>query len=284
MTSGENMNNMKKLTLATATATLIALSPLSTFADDKDMGQQLREARQEGSIWTAFALNRHLSPFSIDVDVESGTAVLTGNVESEVDRDLAEQVALGTEGIERVDNQLKVDNAASNDSESRSELSRRFEDATITATVKSKLLWNRNTEGLNITVNTEDGMVTLTGTADNSAAKELAQRLADNTDGVRGVKNDIQVNGEKSMTTQAQSKAKQVGDEVSDAWITSKVKSSYLLSSNLSGLDISVNTENAVVTLTGQLASAEEKNLAVHTAENIRGVSKVNADNLRVAN
>ena len=56
-------------------------------------------------------------------------------------------------------------------------------------------------------------------------------------------------------------------EAISDAWITSKVKSSYLLSSNLSGLDISVDTKNGVVALSGTVMSSEEKDLAIQTAQ-----------------
>ena len=68
------MNKLKTIALATATASLMGMMPLAAHAADGD----LTEARQEGSIWTAIALNRHLNPFSIDVDVESGVATLSG--------------------------------------------------------------------------------------------------------------------------------------------------------------------------------------------------------------
>jgi len=61
------------------------------------------------------------------------------------------------------------------------------------------------------------------------------------------------------------------------------VKSSFLLSSNLDGLDIKVETRDGKVTLTGTVQSSAEKALAVETAENLRGVKDVNADGLRVA-
>src|SRR5690554_5259006 len=99
------MRRLKTIALATATLSVLTLGTMTAHAADGDMSRQLTEARQEGSVWTAFALNRHLSPFSIDVEVENGVAILTGEVESEVERDLAAQVALGVEGINEVDNQ-----------------------------------------------------------------------------------------------------------------------------------------------------------------------------------
>ncbi|HBX55263.1 MAG TPA: transporter, partial [Pseudomonas sp.] len=159
------MHQLKTLALATATASLIGLTPLAAYAEQGDLSSQLSEARQEGSIWTAFALNRHLNPFSIDVDVENGSAILTGSVETEVERELAEQVALGIEGVKKVDNQLQVDPKIEPKVSSEASLAQRFDDATLAATVKSKLLWNSNTEGLDIKVRTESGVVSLSGNA-----------------------------------------------------------------------------------------------------------------------
>lgn len=278
------MGKLKKLALATATAGFVALTPLTLHADD-NLRHQLSEARQEGSIWTAIALNRHLSPFRISVDVNDNTAVLTGSVESDIDRDLAEQIALGVDGIERVDNQLTVDaKPRDDDSEGQSDFSRRVQDATITAIVKSKLLWNSNTEGLDIHVETQNGVVTLTGEAQSSEAKDLAGQLAENTDNVRSVDNRLEVTDSPSTKDRTQDSARNVGDTVNDAWITSKVKSSYLFNRNLKGLDIKVETNNGQVTLSGHVANDTEKDLAVEAARNIRGVAGVNADRLEVRN
>lgn len=274
------MYQMKKLALATLTASVLGLSPLAAHAAEGDMSRQLSEARQEGSIWTAIALNRHLSPFSIDVDVENGVAVLTGNVESDIDRDLAEQLALGTEGVKKVDNRLKVD--PQTQPKEDSDLSQRFDDATLTAMVKSKLLWNSNTEGLDINVDTQGGVVTLKGSARTAEAKELAGHLAQNTEGVKRVNNHLSVSEADSTAAQAQQAADEAKRAISDTWITSKVKSSYLYDRQLDGLDISVETKAGMVELSGSVLSAAEKELAIETARNIRGVRGVNADALRI--
>ena len=275
------MNKLKTIAIATATASVLSMSPLAAHADDGD----LTEARQEGSIWTAITLNRHLNPFTIDVDVENGVATLTGDVESDVDRDLAEQVAKDIEGIQRVDNQLQVNPDAERKerTDGNPSLSTSFSNATTTATIKSKLLWNSNTEGLDIDVTTNNGVVTLSGTAQSDAAKDLAGMLAKDTDGVHRVDNEIRVNADATAAAKAQNAADDAGEAISDAWITSKIKSSYLLSSNLSGLDISVDTKNGVVALSGTVMSSEEKDLAIQTAENIKGVKEVTAENLRTA-
>ena len=276
------MHQLKTLALATATAGLIGLAPFAAYAAEGDASRELSEARQEGSIWTAFALNRHLNPFTIDVDVENGSAKLTGTVETAVERDLAEQIALGIDGVTKVDNQLTLDPAFEAKASAEPNLSQRFDDATLVATVKSKLLWNSNTEGLDINVNADNGKVSLTGNAQTAEAKELAGRLAANTDGVRAVNNQLSVSATDSTAAKAQNAADDTAAVISDAWITSKVKSSFIYSRNLDGLDISVDTQKGMVSLSGTVLSNAEKQLAIETARNIRGVRGVDADALRI--
>lgn len=275
------MHHLKTLAVATATSLIVAFNPMAAHADTSS---DVSEARQEGSIWTAIALNRHLNPFKIDVDVESGVARLSGSVESDIDRDLAEQVALGIDGVKKVDNQLKVDpNLEPRAASTEPDFSQRLEDATLTATIKSKLLWNANTEGLDANVDTRNGVVTIKGEAQSAEAKELAGRLAANTDGVNSVNNLLSVSAKPSTAASAQNNADKAGDAISDGWITSKVKASYLVSNNLDGLKINVETKGGMVHLSGAVVSAEQKELAVETAQNIRGVRGVDADALTVA-
>jgi osmotically-inducible protein OsmY len=281
------MHPLKKIALATATATVLGFASLSVQAAEApkgDLQTQLAEARQEGSIWTAFALNRHLSPFSLSVEVEQGTATLKGKVENEVDKALAEQIAAGTQGINKVDNQLEIDGAVASEPGTKANMAQRFEDVTLTATIKSKLLWNSVTEALNIDVDSQQGVVTLKGQAQNPDAKLLAGSLASNTDGVTEVNNLISVSARDTQAIKDQSAAEAniVREEFSDAWITSKVKSSLIYSRTLDGLNIKVDSKAGVVKLDGVVANYAEKELAVEIARNIRGVKGVNADTLRV--
>ncbi|NQD93470.1 BON domain-containing protein, partial [Pseudomonas sp. CrR25] len=103
-----------------------------------------------------------------------------------------------------------------------------------------------------------------------------------NTEGVREVFNHLSVSRADSAAEQAQDLMEDANAAISDAWITSKVKSSFLYSRNLDGLNIEVQTEDGLVSLSGTVLSGAEKQLAVETARNIRGVRGVDADALRV--
>jgi osmotically-inducible protein OsmY len=272
---------MKTKTLSTALAIALSLGMSPLLAADKPLSQEVKEARLEGQIATAILFNPHLNPFEIDVDVEGDTAILSGTVDEDIDRELAARVALNAEGIARVDNRIRVDAAAEPRSRSgERSFGDRVSDATTSAQVKSRLLWNRATSGLDIKVETVDGEVTLQGEVGSAAEKELAERIARDTRGVHGVNNRLSVAGEGSGGARAV--AREVGDALSDTWITARVKSSLLYSRNVDGLDFSVETRDGVVYLSGSADSRAERDLAVEIAKDIRGVSRVDASAVKI--
>lgn len=72
-------------------------------------------------------------------------------------------------------------------------------------------------------------------------------------------------------------------EAVSDTWITSKVKSTFLADSALSAIDIKVETNKGVVSLSGVVASDAERDLAVAKAKEVKGVTAVAAEALKTA-
>ena len=66
-------------------------------------------------------------------------------------------------------------------------------DAAVTAKVKTALLADDNVKGLQIDVDTKDGVVTLNGTADTQANMSKAQTIAQGIEGVKSVENKLAV-------------------------------------------------------------------------------------------
>lgn len=265
-----------------ATAFAVALTALSGPAIADTAGQNVTEARQETQIWTTYALSPHLRASDLKVSVRGGKATLTGKVEEDVSRDLAKQIALGVSGIKEVENLIVVeaDYAPPARTTTRG-YGDVIDDATVTAAVKSKLMWSKHTDGLATDVDTQWGKVTLTGSADTAAARDLATRLALNTRGVHAVDNRLVVQGAKStMGTSAKGAAAEAKGDVSDSWITAKVKSTLLYSSNVDGSDITVSTKSGIVTLSGNVDSGAERSLAIEFAKNVRGVRSVHSKGL----
>lgn len=272
--------NTQKLALASAICLALAASTGSMAAQEPS--GDITEARQESQILTTYALSRHLDAHDLKVTVDDGVATLAGKVSEEAGKELAEQIALSVTGINDVNNQIEVDGdyiptKASGD-RSYGEV---IEDASITAAVKSKLLWSKHAQGLSANVQTMSREVTLHGTANSAAAKEMAGLLASNTHGVKTVHNKLIVDEAKSTTMEsAKDNASDLGQSISDTWITTKVKSTLMYSSNVNGSNIAVTTKNGAVTLSGKVTSDLEHDLAVELAKNVRGVSSVDAKNL----
>jgi osmotically-inducible protein OsmY len=272
----------RKSVLASAVA--LAIGGISGAANADTVSQDVTEARQESQIWTTYALSPYLRANDLKVSVDNGKATLTGKVDESVNKDLAKQIALGVSGIKEVDNQIVVqhDYVAPAASSTRS-YGEAIDDATITATVKSKLLWSKSTDGLTADVDTNRGRVTLKGTADSKDAKALAGRLALNSRGVESVDNQLVVTPKKpTVVDSAKSSAKEAEQDISDSWITAKVKSTLMYSSNVNGSDIDVSTSAGVVTLKGKVDSGAERALAIELADNVRGVKSVQAQSLTV--
>lgn len=159
---------MKKQNIAQAACTGLLLSTaltLPAYAGEKDsntaaatdtssatsqdaaskLEREASDAWREGKLDTIYLFNQQLNNFTIDPEVRGASVVLTGKVESEVDKELAEQIALGLDGISEVTNRLTVvpaEEARAGTSDSDRAFSDKVEDATLTAQVKTKLLAN----------------------------------------------------------------------------------------------------------------------------------------------
>lgn len=189
-----------------ATAVMVALSlgaSGAAFADNNSgYTGAVKDAWLDGRIETAFALNRHLNPFAIDTEVDNGVAYLSGTVESDIDRDLAAQIALNIDGVTEVENELQVqekdtmDKMADSAEKKTNSLMQSISDATITASVKTRLMANGNTKGLSINVDTDDDEVTLSGKVRSSEERDLAEALAKNTESVAKVHNNLTVSNQ----------------------------------------------------------------------------------------
>lgn len=151
----------------------------------------------ESKLSTMYLFNKHLGPFEVGVEVRDHVAYLSGVVDSEIEKDLAEEIAKSVDGITKVENKLVVDKAKSEMARRQPSSNRSFgqkiDDISTTASIKSKMLANTNVAGLGINVDTVNAVVTLTGTVKSSAESSLAEQLAKNTAGVHDVRNKLRV-------------------------------------------------------------------------------------------
>lgn len=176
-------------------------------------------------------------------------------------------------------------------------------DAGVTTNIKSKMAADDAVKAYQIDVDTSNGVVTLNGDVDSSLAKERAVQIARTTDGVRDVVDNITVTEtaptggllddrddadrddadiDRDPDNAVERGVDRTQAAVGDAAITSAVKAKFLADTTVSGLKIDVDTNDGVVTLTGNVSSRAEADRAVMMARSTEGVTRV-INNLRVA-
>jgi hyperosmotically inducible protein len=193
----------------------------------------------------------------VNVKVNDGVVTLTGTVQDKDDKSLAADTVENLPGVVSVDNQIEV----------KSEIPE-HSDAWIALKIRSKLLVKANVSASSTKVNVKDGIVTLTGTAENLAQKDLTEAYAKDIDNVKSVKNELVVEAPAAGSST-------VGESIDDASITSQVKFALMSHRSTSALSTKVITENAVVSITGVAGSDAEKSLVTKLAQDTRGVKSV---------
>jgi len=171
-------------------------TPAPAAADNRqERTGVVQDAWIDTRLETAYLFNRHLNNFNIQTDVDDGVVLLTGTVRSDIDKDLAEQIALSVKGVDSVINRLVVKPSvmASERRGDDADFGQKVNDATTTARVKTRLIANENLEGRAIDVDTKNSVVTLAGDVRSDEQRELAELIARNTPDVRSVANELQV-------------------------------------------------------------------------------------------
>lgn len=102
-------------------------------------------------------------------------------------------------------------------------------------------------------------MVTLAGTVDSPAAKTRAVELANTTNGVKSVIDELRIPEPAAATSGVE-----IVDVATDGGVTTAVKTKFLADPSIAGLKIDVDTKNHVVTLTGVVPTEADK---THTVE-----------------
>jgi hyperosmotically inducible protein len=135
-------------------------------------------------------------------------------------------------------------------------------DNRIESSAKNSYVFKTYLKADDIKVKSEDGVVSLTGTVSEEFHKSLAQETVADLPGVKSVDNMLEVKGESPA-------------EMSDAWITSKVKTMFLFHRNVSAMT-EVSTKAGIVTLEGKANSEAQKELTTEYAKDVEGVKGVN--------
>jgi hyperosmotically inducible protein len=141
-------------------------------------------------------------------------------------------------------------------------------DSWLTAKTKIALAADGRVKGRQIDVETTKGQVMLRGKVDSDAAKQAAEEITKMLDGVKTVKNDLEV--------VAPSTRDAVEDK--DEAITTRVKEHIAKDAHLKQADIAVQTNGGVVSLTGEVKDIMTSAQASWTTRQVPGVKSVKND------
>jgi osmotically-inducible protein OsmY len=178
-------------------------------------------------------------------------------------------------------------------------------DSTLDERIENRISKDPTLKNYKVDVSVDNGVVTLTGAVPTQAARRKATQLA-TVPGVARVDNQLVVDpsaaknmkgtvgtvGEKTKegAVKAGEKTKEgaakvgektkeglskTGEVITDAWITTRVKSKFLGEDVLKGSDINVDTNDHVVTLKGTVPSAAARARAIEQAKEVEGVHRV---------
>lgn len=162
---------------------------------------------------TTLLFHRNVNALKTEVFAKDGIITLRGEATSAAQKDLTTEYAKDVEGVKNVNNEMTVLTAPiPPDEKTMGEkmgdmmksgkktmgekidaMGESIDDASITAMVKSTLLYHRSTSALKTSVKTKDGAVMLTGKAKNMAEIDLATKLVSDVHGVRMVVNNMTV-------------------------------------------------------------------------------------------
>ena len=148
---------------------------------------------------------------------------------------------------------------------------------TLKDRIEFRLETNDTLKKYDIKVAVDDkNVATLSGDVATAAQKAQAESLA-KVNGVTRVVNNITVdpNEDKTLAERTKGGLNKLGEKITDAWITTKVKWFFLGEDTLEGSNINVDTANNVVTLKGTVKTAAGKKRAVALAQGVDGVKKV---------
>ena len=144
-----------------------------------------------------------------------------------------------------------------------------MDDSTITAKVKAALVDHESIKSTDISVKTDQKVVTLSGFVESQAQAEEAVKVAKGVEGVTSVSDKLHVRDSKDTS---------VKGYAGDTAITSEVKAKLLADDIVPSRKVKVETTEGVVQLSGTVDSQAQSDRAESIAKAIDGVKSVKND------
>ena len=170
-------------------------------------------------------------------------------------------------------------------------------DTSITTAVKTRLMGDKAARATSVDVETKDAVVTISGTVPTEADKTRIGRLVAHTTGVKSVVNNLTTGAATTGTAGTDEKksgetkivikddttpaVKKGAGVVSDASITTAVKTRLMTDEAARATSIDVDTKEGVVTISGVVHTGADKTRIADLVAHTTGVKRV-VNNLTV--
>ena len=146
-----------------------------------------------GRIKAVLGQSKRLHGYSIGVECKDGTVNITGEVPTQIDKDLAAQLVLQTPGVNTITNNLSILPAAprTNQETSPSSLPVNVEDFELEANLRERISSTPGLANAVITIKVKNKVVTLVGVVPNEQIRSQIEQMVSNFPQVARVNNQI---------------------------------------------------------------------------------------------
>ncbi|RYD36301.1 MAG: BON domain-containing protein, partial [Verrucomicrobiaceae bacterium] len=233
---------MTALAAAVLTSTMALATPEMQLESADEVAEFIRVDMQSDS---------HMKGTSVNVAVEDGIAILTGETLSLAQAERAAARSIASKGIRSVVNQITV---------------RSSEDSDLAGKVKSTLKAQQIIGADDIKVSLSGSRVTLTGTVGVWDEKDLAREIVSEVPGIQAITNNLSVTDEGIRT---------------DAQIEHQLQFIFQDDPLYNGLDLAVTVKDGTVSLSGEVGSQRELDRLIRRSY-VTGIVDVNIMSLGV--
>ena len=238
---------------------IIGCNPDQETATDEIVGGgdvsavQAADYEIENAIQADLQVRDYLDFNNIDLSISSGIVTFEGEVSNLYQKQRVEEIAKEIRGVEGVINHIEVQDAGVDDDD-------------IEENIETALEMNPVTEEMNVDMMVSDGNVNLTGEVGSYQEKQLVE------DVVMGVKGVVRIVNNLNIDYKTDNPDEEIKEEIKRT-LANDIRVNDAL------IDVSVN--NGMVTLSGIVGSALEKDQATADAW-VSGVQAIDADSLLV--
>jgi hyperosmotically inducible periplasmic protein len=160
-----------------------AAADAEPVAHSNDVGAAVSDTVITAKVKSKLAGDKYLKSSTIDVTTTNGVVTLTGSAAGPKSKTAAENMTKMVKGVKSVDNQLVTPDSSPTAMKTKTVMS----DSWITTKVKSELLADSVTKGLDVKVETVKGVVMLSGALPSQEAIGHAKTVAGKVESVKSV-------------------------------------------------------------------------------------------------